>query len=109
MKQSTKTLLLAALMSLINITAFAYDIAVENEDGVTIYYNYINNKTELAVCQGPNYSGEINIPEFVRYNQKSIRVTSISSYAFRNCTDLTSIKIPSSVTSIGESAFWDCI
>ncbi len=35
-------------------------------------------------------------------------VTSIGSYAFYNCTGLTSVTIPNSVTSIGEWAFFNC-
>ena len=40
------------------------------------------------------------------YNGKP--VVSIGSYAFYNCSRLTSITIPESVTSIGSSAFRDC-
>ena len=35
-------------------------------------------------------------------------VTSISSYAFYDCTGLTNVSIPSSVTSIGDAAFVSC-
>ena len=35
-------------------------------------------------------------------------VTNIATYAFRDCTGLTSIDVPGSVISIGEGAFSDC-
>ncbi len=44
MKQLNITFLLTMLMSMIGIQAFAHDIEVANADGVTIYYNYINNR-----------------------------------------------------------------
>ena len=40
-------LLLVAMM--LPLVASAHDIEVKNTDGVTIYYNYTNDGTELAV------------------------------------------------------------
>ena len=97
------------LMSMVGGKAFAYDIAVENADGVTIYYNYINNGTELEVTsKWRSYRGEINIPESVTYMNRTRSVTSIGDFAFDDCSDLTSVTIPNSVTSIGKLAFSGC-
>ena len=114
-KQSFITILLSVLMSMTGSNVFAHDIEVEN-DGVTIYYVWTNNNTELAVsCQGRygsyysnEYSGNVVIPSSVVYNGNTYPVTSIGSEAFYYCSGLTSVTIPNSVTSIGSSAFYDC-
>ena len=36
-----------------------YDIEVKNADGVTIYYNFTNDSTELEVTNGNGYSGNV--------------------------------------------------
>ena len=54
-----------------------------------------------------NYRGEIVIPETVKYDGSVFIVTKIGDYAFF-CTDITSVIIPKSVISIGESSFQAC-
>ena len=95
-------------------TVSAHDIAVENEDGVTIYYIFINKRTELFVSyQGDDYhsavyKGSVVIPESVIYNGETYPVTGISDMAFSDCSDLTSVTIPESVTTIASGAFQEC-
>ena len=107
MKQFNLTILLTVLVSMFSTKALAYDVAVENEDGKTIYYNYITDGTELEVTTG-GYSGDIKIPETVTLLNKTRKVTRIGSYAFRSCSGLTSVTIPASVRGIGSEAFKFC-
>ena len=102
-----KKLFLSTLLLALPLLSSAYNIAVENEDGVTIYYNYINNGTELEVSRY-SYSGVVNIPEEVTYMSRTRKVTSIGDFAFNYCEFLTSVSIPNSVTSIGRYAFYGC-
>lgn len=107
-----KKQLLFLVLMMLPVVASASDIFVQNADGVTIYYNYKKNGTELEVTSGPNtgsYRGNVVIPEEVNYMNEIRKVTSIGNDAFRECSGLTSVTIPSSVTSIGDYAFADCI
>lgn len=117
MKHQNISFLLVLLMSMTGTKATAHDIEVKNADGVTIYYRWTNNQTELAVSYrggaynsySNEYSGNVVIPESVTYNGNTYPVTSIDGGAFNYCSSLTSVTIPNSVTSIGGGAFIDCI
>lgn len=96
-------------------TSFAYDIAVENTDGMYIFYNYINSGQELELTYYSeedrsltNYVGDIVIPDEVTYDSKTLKVTSIGQDAFYDCKKLTSISFPKNLRTIGERAFYGC-
>ncbi|MBQ8290831.1 MAG: leucine-rich repeat domain-containing protein [Clostridia bacterium] len=85
------------------------------EDGNTVYLvGYIGNSTALTLpdkYNGKNYAiykyaFHVNV-EITSVTIPS-SVTSIGEGAFRGCTSLTSITIPNSVTTIGDGAFCDC-
>ena len=116
MKKFNLSILLVMLMSMVGAKAFAHDIEVENADGVTFYYRYINDDAELAITYrgdeyysyAGEYAGNVVIPESVTYNGKTYKVTSIDDYTFTNCGGLTSVVISDNITYIGKYAFWTC-
>ena len=108
-----KSLVLAVmgLLCCMSVTAHNFEV-----DG--IYYNITSqaDKTVAVTYRGDSYdsysneySGEVKIPESVTYSGDTYSVTSIGYSAFYNCRSLTSVKIPNSVTSIGNVAFSICI
>ncbi len=76
-----------------------------------IWYNLKPKGKVATVVSNPygNYSGKVVIPATFTYNEVDYSVASIGSYAFYDCSDLTSVTIPNSVKSIGEAAFQKCL
>lgn len=115
------------LLCCLSINAATYDFEVGG-----IYYNIISETDQtVEVTKNGTYSGDIEIPDNIVYNNKTFKVTEIAGYAFSSssitsisignnikginlhafsyCSNLTSITIPNSVTSIGIYAFYGCI
>lgn len=110
MKRINTTIMLPLLLSLLGTKVYAADIAVENADGVTIYYNYRDNGLELEVTRSytEKYSGNVVIPAEVTYMERTRKVTAIGLSAFNGCRDLSAVTIPESIIYIGGNAFMDC-
>ena len=115
MKQETFPFLLAMLLFFCGTRAFSqtiyisnsYDFSVENADGVTIYYSYVDDGLNLCVKTPKSgyYSGVVNVPEEVTYMNRTREVTCIGDGAFASCRNLVSVSLPQSIKRINRSAF----
>ena len=107
MKQNIlQKLMLIAATLLTGSHAFASDFTA---DGINYYILSESEKTvEVDKGYGNGYSGKIEIPENVTYNNTNYSVVSIGESAFEDCENLTSVTIPKSITDINHFAFEGC-
>ncbi|MGD1018033.1 MAG: leucine-rich repeat protein [Verrucomicrobiia bacterium] len=71
---------------------------------ITLPYTYTTNNSAITITGYDCSDADVTIPSLIG----TLPVTSIGSNAFHDCTNLTSVTVPSSVTSIGDYAFSDC-
>lgn len=110
MLMKTKSLF-AAFMLLFSATSmWASDTSVDG-----IWYDFYSSTMTASVTYSGSgyyefdrYSGTVVIPSSVVYKGKTYNVKYIGFAAFAGCTGLTTVSIPSSVTSIDEGAFESC-
>ncbi|MBR4128843.1 MAG: leucine-rich repeat domain-containing protein [Bacteroidaceae bacterium] len=107
-----KSILLSVIGLLCSISVSAHNFEVDG-----IYYNITSeeDKTVEVTYRGydpieysDEYSGAIIIPEYVTYFNETYQVTNIGTKAFKDCSNLISVDIPSCVTCISKEAFYNC-
>ena len=95
-----KKLLLYFALMMLPLAASAYDVRI---DGVT-YSLYPEDNTAEVISASHYFGDHLTIPETITYDGVVYRVTGIGRWAFMR-SELTSISIPNSVTTIPISAF----
>lgn len=102
-----KHLITLCALVLTQVPAWAYHFEA---DGV--YYNKLSGGKTVEVTYRAgdynSYSGRVTIPSTVTYDEVEYAVTSIGTYAFRDCLTLTSVQLPECLTNIGQYAFMNC-
>lgn len=105
MQLRMKVLVATILLITCSMMAMADNVNIE-VGGVN--YSLDESSMTASVEYSEKASGDIVLPESVTYNNKAYAVTSIGKEAFYDRSDITSIKLPSSVKTIGDYAFEQC-
>jgi hypothetical protein len=71
-------------------------------------YTYTTNAGKITITGYIGSGGAVTIPATIQVGKASLPVTCIGQGAFYNCTNVTSVTIPGSVTNLGDYAFADC-
>ena len=82
-----------------------YSLETFSQDGL----EYLSeNDNSLIVTSCSLSEGKLTIPSTVTFKGVTYNVVAIGDGAFRNCTNLSSITLPASITRIGNNAFAGC-
>ncbi len=83
---------------------------VEEYDGYSLRFelNPATEKIEVCCETKPSLPTSVTIPLHVTIDNVEYAVTDIQNAAFQNCSNITSVDIPNTVTTIGSSAFAYC-
>ena len=102
--------MLVVLMLMTTSSAMAQEPKFEVIDGFRYLLDSDTKTATLVPKTDGKYSGDIIIPEKVKGNDGvEYIVASLGASCFKDCRGLTSITIPSSVTSLGDNCFGECI
>lgn len=67
-----------------------------------------NQKTAKVIANNHSYSGDIDIPANITYDNVVYKVNALGFGCFADCEGLKSIKLPDGITSIGGRCFYNC-
>ena len=76
-------------------------------DGILYYVNTGNNTVDVG-SGNQDLQGDVVVPATIRYDGQTYKVASIGAGAFMECTNISSVTIPNSVTSIENATFEGC-
>lgn len=77
-------------------------------DGIHYSFDPITLQATVVSDATAKYTSDINIPANVTFEGNDYTVTAIDEWAFDECTEVTSITLPSTLMFIGQDAFSYC-
>lgn len=100
--------LVAAILANTKLSAEVDEVVEFEVNGILYSITSEADKTVEVIKKFPLYSGNVNIPDTVSYEDSYYTVTAIGAGAFYGSTELKSVCIPATVTLIKDNAFYDC-
>lgn len=94
---------LSGLLSIIMLTVLCFGNYAMAATSGNYTYTIADGKATITVC-AKSVSGHVEIPDVLG----GYTVTGIAASAFANCSSITSITIPSSITTLGDYVFEGC-
>ncbi len=81
-----------------------YDVYLKQSDkaeadGIVYHLSWSDNTAEVY-STNTNITGNIEIREYVEFDNERFLVTSLGENSFRNCSNVTSVALPNSITSL---------
>ena len=107
-KSGTRSSFKGFIMLVVMMLMMASSAMAEVIDGLRYVLDSETKTATLLPKREGKYSGDIIIPEKVKGNDGVEYIVASLGESFYGCSGLTSITIPSSVTSLGESCFYGC-
>ena len=111
MKQNYRNILAGVILAS-GMMSFGAYAAEQTYDINGILYSVADEAAKTAkvyeVADATKLSGDIVLPEKVTLDGKEYTLVMIAGSAFKNCTNVTSMTLPSTLTEIGVQAFNGC-
>ena len=97
----------AEIIERVQIGDLYYNLDTETNQASVTYKSVTYTNSVYYYNEGWDITA-VNIPETVQHDGVTFNVTSVESYAFDRCQDLSSATFPNSLKEIGRAAFRNC-
>ena len=97
------------LLFLLSVLLYSSMASAEVVDGINYLLNASSKTATVVKLDNGKYSGDIVIPQKITASDGvEYIVTILGKNSFNGCTNLTSVSLPESITSLANACFYGC-